>query len=213
MRLAFGKLKNLGWIALVLIVAISLYPLSLSVATLRSDLARTEQKIVQSKRRIRYLETEFATRANLKQLDLWNELDYGYSAPNADQYLSNERALANLGKGRDHLNDIVEVAMVEVGDAAGTIGSPFGDGIPIPKNQRADAAADIADGQDDAADEAAPLAASGQATSEIALPSSSGQLSDEPASRQNDNAGPPESANSDIDAAKDSGQNDGDAGR
>ena len=212
MRLAFGKLKNLGWIALVLIVAISLYPLSLSVATLRSDLARSEQKIVQSKRRIRYLETEFATRANLKQLDLWNELDYGYSAPNADQYLSNERALANLGKGRDHLHDIVEVAMVEVGDAAGTIGSPFGDGIPIPKKQSAEAQADITEGQDEA-DDAAQLSASGQATSEIALPRNSGELSDEPASRQDNNDGPQESANPVIDAAQNTDENGGDAGQ
>ena len=212
MRLAFGKLKNLGWIALVLIVAISLYPLSLSVATLRSDLARTEQKIVQSKRRIRYLETEFATRANLKQLDLWNELDYGYSAPNADQYLSNERALANLGKGRDHLHDIVEVAMVEVGDAAGTIGSPFGDGIPIPKKQSAEAQADITEGQDDA-DDAAQLSASGQVTTEIALPRNSGELSDEPASRQDNNDGPQESANPVIDAAQNTDENGGDAGQ
>ena len=212
MRLAFGKLKNLGWIALVLIVAISLYPLSLSVATLRSDLARTEQKIVQSKRRIRYLETEFATRANLKQLDLWNELDYGYSAPNADQYLSNERALANLGKGRDHLHDIVEVAMVDVGDAAGTIGSPFGDGIPIPKKQRAKAQADIDAGQEDA-DKSAKLAAAAQPVLEQVLPSSSGEIGDEPSSRQDNNDGPQESVNPDIDAAKDGDQNGEDAGR
>lgn len=212
MRLAFAKLKNLGWIALVLIVAISLYPLSLSVATLRSDLARTEQKIVQSKRRIRYLETEFATRANMKQLDLWNELDYGYSAPNADQYLSNERALANLGKGRDHLNDIVEVAMVDVGDAAGTIGSPFGDGIPIPKKQSAEAQADIAEGQDDADDAAQRLAAE-QSALKKALPSSSGDLRNERASRQDDNAGPQESANPAIDAAQNTDKNGGDAGQ
>lgn len=212
MRLAFGKLKNLGWIALVLIVAISLYPLSLSVATLRSDLARTEQKIVQSKRRIRYLETEFATRANLKQLDLWNELDYGYRAPNADQYLGNERALANLGKGRDHLNDIVEVAMVEVGDAAGTIGSPFGDGIPIPKNRRAEAAADITESQNDA-DEAVQLEANVKPASNKTLPSSSGKIRDEPASRKDDDAGPKRSANPDIDAAKDGYQNGGDTGQ
>jgi hypothetical protein len=185
MRLAFGKLKNLGWIALVLIVAISLYPLSLSVATLRSDLARTESKIVKSKRRIRYLETEFATRASLKQLDLWNELDYGYSAPTADQYLGSERALANLGKGRDRLNDIVQVAMVDVGNAAGTIGSPFGDGIPIPKTAEDDTAKDNAEqGEDDAEDVAIAAAPS----LDQSLPEASGQIADEPASRQADDS-------------------------
>lgn len=181
MRLAFGKLKNLGWIALVLIVAISLYPLSLSVATLRSDLSRTEQKIVESKRRIRYLETEFATRANLKQLDLWNELDYGYTAPNADQYLNNERGLANLGKGRGHLNDIVEVAMVDVVDAAGTIGSPFGDGIPIPKKKF-----DETDDAEAAQNGVTDIAVAGERDLGQDLPESFGDIGDEAASRRTD---------------------------
>lgn len=209
MRLAFGKLKNLGWIALVLIVAISLYPLSLSVATLRSDLARTEQKIVESKRKIRYLETEFATRANLKQLDLWNELDYGYTAPHADQYLSNERALANLGKGRGHLNDIVEVAMVDVGDAAGTIGSPFGDGIPIPKKQISDAPSDPVAGQDKDVDEVAELLAAAQAGLEKPLPSNPREIGNEAASRQGNSRGLKKSVNVDADANQNNADNGG----
>ncbi|MEO1044345.1 MAG: hypothetical protein AAFX04_02775 [Pseudomonadota bacterium] len=140
MKLAIRRLKNLGWLALVLVVAISLYPLSLSVATLRSDLARTESDIVAAKARLRYLETEFATRASMRQLELWNALDYGYQAPEAEQYISGERALANIGKGREHMRDIVEVAMVSVDNAAGSIGSPFGDGIAIPAANNVDEA-------------------------------------------------------------------------
>lgn len=202
MRLALGRLKNLGWIALVLMVVISLYPLSLSVATLRSDLSRTEQKIVRSKERIRYLETEFATRANLHQLGLWNSLDYGYVAPTADQYLGNERALANLGKGRGRLHDIVQVAMVDVGDAAGTIGSPFGDGIPIPKSKLAkddeNAAGANANAGDSDASGAAALADSDAAASpslEQPLPASSGALGDEAASRSGANDSAKDNAN------------------
>lgn len=153
MKLAMRKLKNLGWLALVLIVAICLYPLSLSVASVHSDLVRTEAKIVNTKQRLRYMETEFATRASMRQLELWNALDYGYEAPEAAQYITGERALANLGKGRKHMRDIVEVAIVNVDNAAGTIGSPFGDGIAIAKP--GDAAPDDAAADDVSSDDIA----------------------------------------------------------
>lgn len=172
MKLAISRLKNLGWLALVLVVAISLYPLSLSVASVRSDLTRTEANIVSTKARLRYLETEFATRASMRQLELWNALDYGYEAPQSKQYLTGERALANLGKGRDHMRDIVEVAMINVDNAAGTIGSPFGDGIAIPQTQ-----ADT-DKSDDAAPKVKGNIASSQAPKAVALPTNAPTIED-----------------------------------
>ncbi|WOE76146.1 hypothetical protein [Alterisphingorhabdus coralli] len=182
MKLAARRLKNLGWLALVLVVAISLYPLSLSVASIRSDLSRTEARIVAAKERLRYLETEFATRASMRQLELWNAVDYGYVAPEAAQYISGERELANLGKGRDHMHDIVEVAMVGVQDAAGTVGSPFGDGIAIPKaeaEENGDAVAPGgAAGMADAAPSVAAAAASGSATVAIDLPKNAPTIED-----------------------------------
>lgn len=126
MKLAVKRLEGIGWIALVFLVAILLYPLSLSVATLRSDLARTNNQIVAIKKDIRYLETEFSARANLRQLEYWNKLEYGYVAPGADQYLDGERALANLG-GPD-LRKPVKVAVISTMDKvkpAGIIGSVF----------------------------------------------------------------------------------------
>ena len=127
MKLAVKRLEGIGWLALVFLVAILLYPLSLSVATLRSDLARTDDKIVAVKKEIRYLETEFSARANLRQLEDWNKLEYGYLAPRASQYLDGERALANLG-GKD-LRKPVRVAVISSMDGvkpAGIIGSVFG---------------------------------------------------------------------------------------
>jgi hypothetical protein len=126
-KLAIKRLEGMGWLALVFLVAILLYPLSLSVATLRSDLARTDSKIVAVKKDIRYLETEFSARANLRQLEDWNKLEFGYASPLASQYLDGERALANLG-GRD-LRKPVQVAVISSMDGiepAGIIGSVFG---------------------------------------------------------------------------------------
>ena len=125
--MAVKRLEGMGWLALVFLVAIMLYPLSLSVATLRSDLARTDAKIVAVKKDIRYLETEFSARANLRQLEDWNKLEFGYASPVASQYLDGERALANLG-GKD-LRKPVQVAVLSTMDdiqPAGIIGSVFG---------------------------------------------------------------------------------------
>ena len=127
MKLAIKRLEGMGWLALVFLVAILLYPLSLSVATLRSDLARTDHKIVEIKKDIRYLETEFSARANLHQLEDWNKLEFGYASPQASQYLDGERALANLG-GKD-LRKPVQVAVISSMEGirpAGIIGSVFG---------------------------------------------------------------------------------------
>lgn len=127
MKLAIKRLEGMGWLALVFLVAILLYPLSLSVATLRSDLARTDHKIVEIKKDIRYLETEFSARANLRQLEDWNKLEFGYASPQASQYLDGERALANLG-GKD-LRKPVQVAVISSMEGirpAGIIGSVFG---------------------------------------------------------------------------------------
>ena len=45
-------------------------------------------------------ETEFETRASQQQLSNWNAVEFGYSAPRADQYLESERQLAALGTPR-----------------------------------------------------------------------------------------------------------------
>jgi hypothetical protein len=114
MMLAVKRLKTIGWIALIFIVAIALYPLSLSVATLRSDLTRTEREIQRTRAELRYLETEFATRASLTQLAMWNDLEYGYEAPSAAQYLDGERELANLDDKERQLDKPVRVAAMTI---------------------------------------------------------------------------------------------------
>lgn len=120
MSLAMKRLKNLGWLALVFMVAILLYPLSLNVATLHSDLVSVDREILDTKREISFLQAEIRTRASLQQLEEWNELLYGYQPPTAEQFVAGEAALAGLG------GDIptTRPVMVAVGDTpAGSVGS------------------------------------------------------------------------------------------
>ena len=96
MSLAMKRLKNLGWLALVFMVAILLYPLSLNVAAVHSDLIAVDREILDTKREISFLQAEIRTRASLQQLEEWNELLYGYAPPTAAQFVDGEAALAGL---------------------------------------------------------------------------------------------------------------------
>lgn len=124
MTLAMKKLKNFGWVALLSVIIVLLYPMSLNVGALHSELVSTDRKIMETKREISFLQAELRTRANMAQLAEWNDLLYGYGPPTADQFLAGERALANLdGVGPD-----VQPVMVAVFDdgiaPAGEIGKP-----------------------------------------------------------------------------------------
>lgn len=96
MSLAMKRLKNLGWLALVFLVAILLYPLSLNVAALHSDLVKVDRNILETKREISFLQAELRTRASMQQLEEWNDLLYGYEPPTAQQFVNGEAALAGF---------------------------------------------------------------------------------------------------------------------
>ncbi len=124
MSLAMKRLKNIGWLALVFLVLITLYPLSLHVASMHSDLVNVDNKILSTKREISFLQAELRTRASMQQLEEWNDLQFGYSAPTADQFLKGEAELASLG-GQSPITQPVMVA-VSTSDGvapAGIIGS------------------------------------------------------------------------------------------
>jgi hypothetical protein len=123
MSLAMKRLQNVGWIALVFLVAIMLYPLSLNVASVHSDLVAINNKILNTKREISFLQAELRTRANLQQLEEWNNVLYGYQSPTAEQFLDGEAELASLSDG-DITNQPVLVAALSDGvKPAGTIDS------------------------------------------------------------------------------------------
>ena len=116
MLMAARKLQSIGLVLLVLVFAMILYPVSLKVAAERSELARIERQITQASDNIRYLEAELAVRASLAQLEKWNSESFGYAAPNAEQYLANERQLASLDRLQHAVgaNDVEPVLMAMV---------------------------------------------------------------------------------------------------
>lgn len=131
MLMAARKLQGIGLVLLVLIFAMVLYLLSVNVAATRSELAAINRDIAKSRDGIRYLESEYAVRASMRQLERWNADNFGYSAPIAGQYLAGERELASLGglpRARG-VNDVAPVLMamvspVDLSNSAVSVSSP-----------------------------------------------------------------------------------------
>lgn len=115
--IAVKRLQSLIWILLVALGALGAYLVSLKVATERNELMRVQAQIARARSDIRYLETEFSARANMRQLERWNQEDFLYATPTAQQYLAGERALAHLDgvqpNGPDYVAPPVMVAMVQ----------------------------------------------------------------------------------------------------
>lgn len=88
--------KTLGWFLAGVAVALGFLLVPLQVAAERKKLDRTVADIAQAKRDIRALETEFETRANLAQLDQWNNDTLRLVAPGAGQFVRDEAALAAI---------------------------------------------------------------------------------------------------------------------
>lgn len=116
MLMAARKLQGIGLVLLVLLFAMFLYLLSVNVAATRSQLTRINADIAKAKNSIRYLESEYAVRASMRQLERWNADSFGYAAPVAGQYLHGERELARLeGLPRARgANDVAPVLMAMV---------------------------------------------------------------------------------------------------
>lgn len=92
-----SRLRKFGWLALLLIGLAVFIMLSFQTHAVRSEVQFAEREIIALEREAGMLETEFQTRASQRQLSDWNAVEFGYSAPRADQYLENERQLASLG--------------------------------------------------------------------------------------------------------------------
>lgn len=97
-RMIMGsRLRQVGW-AFALGLCLLLFALlAIKVIGVKSAVALAEEDIVDLKREVMVLETEFETRANQQQLANWNAVDFGFNAPQAAQYLENERQLRDLG--------------------------------------------------------------------------------------------------------------------
>lgn len=97
MNLTRDRLQSLGWVSLLAICGAMTLALALHVNAVKSEVYRTRQQVVHLTRDIDMLEVEFATRSNQHQLKTINDLEFGYTAPRADQYIEGERQLASLG--------------------------------------------------------------------------------------------------------------------
>ncbi len=98
MMVSAHRFRSIGWLALLLVCLALVMVLAFRVNALRSQVHRTELQIVSLRKEKLYLETEVETRANQQQLKLWNDVEFGYVAPTASQYLSSERQLAAFAK-------------------------------------------------------------------------------------------------------------------
>ncbi len=100
MNLTRDRVRSIGW-AFVLTICFTLtLALTFRVNAVKSEVRLAERQIVSLKREKMFLETEFLTRANQQQLRNLNEVEFGYEAPTAGQYIEGERQLAALGKAR-----------------------------------------------------------------------------------------------------------------
>ena len=100
MNLTRDRMRQVGWAAVLLVCGALTLALTFRVNAVKSQVRLVERQIVQLKQDKLLLETEFETRANQQQLRNLNEVEFGYQAPTAGQYLENERQLASLAKPR-----------------------------------------------------------------------------------------------------------------
>jgi hypothetical protein len=98
MNLTRDRARSIGWAMILTICAALTLALTFRVNALKSQVRLTERQIVAVKEETTDLETEFETRANQQQLRALNDVEFGYEAPKADQYIEGERQLAALGK-------------------------------------------------------------------------------------------------------------------
>jgi hypothetical protein len=85
--------------AIVAAAALVFYLISLNVAAERNELRKVERQIAATKTDLRYLKTEFGTRARLSELERWNVDVLALQAPAPRQYMKDGVQLASLVEG------------------------------------------------------------------------------------------------------------------
>ena len=95
-----SRMRSIGWAVILAVCGALTLALTFRVNAVKSQVRLTERQIVRVEQDKSLLETEFETRANQQQLTALNQVEFGYQAPTAQQYLENERQLASLSKPR-----------------------------------------------------------------------------------------------------------------
>lgn len=111
------RFRALGWVGGIACAATGLYLISVQVAAERAKLEDVDRRITAAQRDMRALQTEFGTRASLRQLERFNSETLTLVAPRAGQYLHGNVQLASLtldkvapGRGRATPSATVEAA-------------------------------------------------------------------------------------------------------
>ena len=126
MNLTQDRLRSIGWFSVLLICFTFTVMLTFKVNAVKSQVRLTERKIASTKQQKLFLETEFEARASQQQLKSLNDVDFGYQAPTAGQYLEGERQLAALGKPRGaDAPSPIRVASAAVSDEVPAMVSPL----------------------------------------------------------------------------------------
>ena len=95
-----SRMRSIGWAVILAVCGALTLALTFRVNAVKSQVRLTERQIVRTQQDKSLLETEFETRSNQQQLTALNQVEFGYQAPTAQQYLENERQLAALSKPR-----------------------------------------------------------------------------------------------------------------
>lgn len=100
MNLTRDRVRSIRWAFVLTVCAGLLLALTFRVNAVKSQVRLAERHLVSLKQEKLFLETEFEARSNQQSLKALNDVEFGYEAPRAEQYLEGERQLAALGKAR-----------------------------------------------------------------------------------------------------------------
>lgn len=146
--MAVVGINGIGWFAVGVVVALGCYTASSRVAAQRERIGAIDRSIDQARSDIRMLKAEFATRANILQIEQWNGDVMRLAAPQVGQIVSHDTALASIDGGAATAHQADYVVPSAVGDggarAAADTPDPAADAAKAP---RAMAALDRAPGK------------------------------------------------------------------
>jgi hypothetical protein len=83
------RFRPIGWVVGIAVAIMLLYVIQLQVANERGKLNEVDTQIAMLRKDIRRLNTEFNTRASMRQLERWNSADdqLALAAPQARQFV------------------------------------------------------------------------------------------------------------------------------
>lgn len=100
MNLTRDRVRSIGWAFVFAVCLGLLLVLTFRVNAVKSQVRLAERQVVALRQEKLFLETEFEARSNQQQLKALNDVEFGYEAPRAEQYIEGERQLVALGKPR-----------------------------------------------------------------------------------------------------------------